>query len=282
MRLFTFVAALILLPLSGCGLVSVGYNNADIFLRYTIHSYAPFDDMQKEIISKDVDSFLEFHRHKILPEYVVFLQGLLRTTQSGKTLQNADARRMRVELRSLYIQTLRPTIQPVARLLSTVSSAQKEKMRQSLADKNKLNATELDKNIEARYEERAEKIIDFLESIVGDFSDTQLEKIRILSRELPLADSTVFRQRTLNQAKLMALMNDNKGEELIAAHLSTWLLTPEAYRSPEDQRIIFSLETASEAFIVNLYQMLNERQKKELQQNIVKYIDTFQALSLNH
>jgi hypothetical protein len=114
---------------------------------------------------------------------------------------------------------------------------------------------------------------------VGDFTYKQLDKVRELSRELPLADSAYINQRAVNQAQMIALLKEHKGEEVVAEHLSMWLLAPEETRNSEDQHIISSFESASDEFIVQVYQLLNDRQRKTLQKNIAKYIDTFQALS---
>jgi hypothetical protein len=273
------VISLLLLTLSGCDLLSIGYNYADIYLRYSINSYAPFDDDQKEIIAREVDFFMDMHRKKILPEYVFFLQSLQRQGQSGEELKKADVTRYRLELRKLYIKTLQPTIQPAASLLSTVTPVQIENLVKSLAKENEKKVKELGEGTEERYKKRAEKAIDFFESLVGDFTDKQLDKVRELSRELPLADSAYINQRAVNQAQMIALLKEHKGEEVVAEHLSMWLLAPEETRNSEDQHIISSFESASDEFIVQVCQLLNDRQRKTLQKNIAKYIDTFQALS---
>jgi hypothetical protein len=276
------VISLLLLTLSGCGFLSIGYNYADIYLRYSINSYAPFDDDQKEIISKEVDLFMEQHRKKILPEYVLFLLSLQRQGQSREELTKADVNRYRLELRKLYVKTLQPTIQPAASLLSTVTPEQIEKLVKSLAKENEKKLNELGEGTEERYKNRAKKSIDFFESFVGDFTDNQLDSVRELSRELPLAESAYINQQAVNQAELITLLKGNKGEESIAEHLSEWLLTPEKNRNVEDQAIISSFEHASDEFIVQVYQLLNDRQRKALLKNIAKYIDTFQALSANN
>ena len=133
--------------------------------------------------------------------------------------------------------------------------------------------------LDKQFRKRAERSIDFLENLVGDFTDNQLEKIREMSRKLPFATGIYIGQREDNQARLIELLKNDKGEAAIAGLLSTWLLTPEANRSFDEQSIILAFESATDEMIASIYQMLTDRQKKTFQKNILKYIDTFQKLA---
>ena len=274
-----FVIA-ILLSLSGCGIISIGYNYADVYLRYSVNSYTSFNDVQKETIKQEVNIFMIWHRKNMLPEYVRFLQALQRTVQSGAELKKQDVTKYRAEARNLYVKTLQPTVRPAASLLSGVDSEQIEELVKSFAKENKKQKEkELGGSLDEQFRKRAERSIDFLENLVGDFTDTQLEKIREMSRKLPFATGIYIGQREDNQARLIELLKNDKGEAAIAVLLSTWLLTPEANRSLDEQSIILAFENASDEMIASIYQMLTARQKKTFQKNILKYIDTFQELA---
>ena len=47
-----------MLTQSGCGLISIGYNYAPAYLRYSINSYMSYNDQQKAIIRKEVDDYM--------------------------------------------------------------------------------------------------------------------------------------------------------------------------------------------------------------------------------
>jgi len=278
-RKLLLVIALLALPLSGCSIISVGYNYADAILKYSINSYASFNNAQKQTINTDVKAFMGWHRKKMLPEYISFLQELQRTEESGAVLKKEDVARFRTGLRTLYVRTLLPAIKPAAKLLSGMSPGQVQEMAQSFARENsKQRDKELGGSIDDRLRKRAERSIDFLENQVGVFSDRQLEKIREMSRQLPFATAIYISQREDYQARLVALLKNNSNEEEITAFLSSWLLAPEANRSADEQSMIFAFENASDEMIANVYQMLTERQKNTLHKNILKYIDTFQEL----
>lgn len=274
-----FVVALLLL-LSGCGIISIGYNYADAYLRYSINSYTSFNDAQKETIKQEVNLFMLWHRKKMLPEYIRFLQAVQLTAQSGAALKKEDVARFRSEVRALYVKTLQPTVRPAARLLSGIDAAQIQELEKSFAKENKKQKDkELGGEQDERLRKRAERTVDFLENLVGGFNDRQLEQIRDMSHKLPFATGIYISQREDNQAMLIELLRNKKGEEEIAAFLKEWLLTPEEITSTDERSIMHGFETASDEMIVSVYQMLTDRQKKTLMKNIMKYIDTMQDLA---
>ena len=274
------VVALLLPLLSGCGIISLGYNYADAYLRYSINSYTSFNDAQKETIKQEVNLFMLWHRKKMLPEYSRFLQELQRTAQSGAALRKEDVGRFRSEVRALYVKTLQPAVRPAASLLGASDAAQIQELEKSFAKENKKQKDkELAGSKDEQLRKRAERTVDFLENLVGGFNDKQLEKIRDMSHNLPFATAIYIRQREANQARLIELLSNNRSEEEIAAFLNSWLLTPEAITSPDERDTMRNFEAASDEMIASVYQMLTDRQKKTLLKNIQKYIDTMQELA---
>ncbi len=280
MKTKLMLLVVLLLPLSGCGIIAIGYNYADAYLRYSINSYTSFNAAQKEVIAHEVAAYMRWHRKNMLPEYVGFLQTLQAAAQSGAPLEKEDVSRYRARLRALYVQTLQPAVRPAASLLHGISAAQIEELVESFAkENNKRRGKELSGNAGEQLRKRAERTIDFMESLVGDFSDRQLEQIRTMSGKLPFATAIYIRQREDNQARLLELMRHGKSEEEIANFLTAWLKAPEAGRNPDEQATMLAFEQASDEMIATVYRTLSERQRKTLLKNIVKYIDTFQDMA---
>jgi len=171
-------------------------------------------------------------------------------------------------------------VKPSAILLSGISAAQVDELVKSFAKENdKQKAKELSGSSAEQLRKRAERSIDFMEGLVGSFSDKQLDIIRAMSYKLPFATAIYIRQREDNQAALIELLRNRKSAYEIAEFLTEWLIKPEAGRSLEERKIMHDFETASDEMIKNIYQMLTERQKKALQKSIVKYIDSFSELA---
>ncbi|MFA6901746.1 MAG: DUF6279 family lipoprotein [Gallionellaceae bacterium] len=279
-RIGIFLVVLLMLPLSGCSIVSIGYNYADAYLRYSINSYTTFNDTQKAIIKQEVDVFMQWHRREMLPQYVNFLGELQQLAQAGETLKVEDVGRLRVAARKLYVKTLQPTVSPAASLLSGLDAAQIDELVHSFAKENNRQRDKvLTGNLHEQLRKRAERTIDFIESLVGGLTDEQQEKIREQSHKVPFTTALYLRLREDNQAGLIMLLKNNKSDEEIAAFLSGWLMTPEDNRSPDEQDILMSFERATDEMIVTVYAMLNERQRKTLLKNITKYIDSFTQLA---
>ena len=275
-----FVIVFLLLPLSGCGIVSIGYNYADAYLRYSINSYATFNGDQQAFINNEVDSFMRWHRKEMLPEYVSFLQDMHKTAQTGAALKQEEVARFRKEVRALYVKTLQPTIKPAANLLSEIVPGQIDELVESFQhENNKRKDKELGGSPEEQLRKRAERTIDFLENLVGGLSDKQLDSIREMSHQLPYATAIYIQLREDNQARLIELMINKKGQEEIGDFLYTWLTAPESNRSAEEQATMLAFEQASDDMIIRIYAMLTERQRKTLRGNIRKYLDTFNELS---
>ncbi len=279
-RIFIFVVVLLLLPLSGCGIVSIGYNYGDVYLRYTINSYATFSSEQQEIIRKEVDEYMLWHRKNMLPEYVSFLQQLKRDAESGKEVTAQDVTKYRSELRALYVKTVQPTVHPAAKLLLKLEPEQLQELVKSFAKENsKRKEKELAANLDEFLSKRAERTIDFLENLLGDFSATQLETIKGMSYKLPYATSIYIQLREDNQARLIEMLKDKSNEESLANFLSLWLLFPEKFRIPEEQALLKEYENATDVMIADIYGMLTERQRSKLVLSLDKYIDSFESLS---
>lgn len=279
-RKLIFVIVFLLLPLSGCGIVSVGYNYADAYLRYSINSYTSFNSGQKKIIHDEVDIYMRWHRKEMLPDYVSFLHGLRNSAQAGAALKQQDVAGFRRELHMLYVGTLQPAIKPAAHLLSGMTPGQIEELAKSLQYENRQRrAKELSGSQDTQLRKRAEKTVDFIESLVGGLSDRQLDVIREMNHKSPFATALYFQMREDNQARLIELLRNKKGAGAIGDFLLLWLTAPEAGRSAEEQATLRAYEHATDEMIVKVYAMLTERQRKTLLKNIMKYADTFQKLS---
>lgn len=276
------IIILLLLLLSGCGIISIGYNYAEAYLRYSINSYMSYNDQQKEIVKREVHVFMTWHRKFMLPEYADFLQRIQAAVQAEAPLKVEDVRRFRAEARSLYIKTMLPAVSPAAILLASLNAEQVDELSLSFGKEiKKIRSKELNGSLEQQLRARTERSIDFIENLTGGLTDKQLQQLRELNNKLPFATPLYLAQREDNQNKLIELLKLKPDDPAtaIATALNSWIVTPELNRSPEDQSVIQAFESGSDEMIVTLYQTLTERQKKTLLKSIAKYINTFQELA---
>ncbi len=274
------ILALVLLLLAGCGIISVGYNYADVYLRYSINRYTTFNDAQKALIRTEVDAYMLWHRRHMLPEYVVFLKKLQRIVQSDAPLLRDDVRQLRLHLREQYVKTVLPAIAPAAKVLAGLDKAQIQEMSQVFADEAaKYRQKELGGTAEEQLHRRGEKTIDFIEDLTGVLDARQLKRMREMNHDLPPATVLYFTRRTDNQRRLIEYLENGNSEAEIIGLLEAWLHNPDNGRSEEERALVRSFEAAADEMIANIYQMLTEKQKKALLKNIVKFANSFEALA---
>lgn len=264
----------------GCSSVNLFYRHADWYLQHKIDGYTSFNARQEESIHQEISSYLDWHRKYALPEYIIFLQNLNGTAQYDGQLKVEEITLLRARLMNLYRKSLVPAIRPAAEILSSLDSRQIRELGDNLAEENKKQKLEvLDMGRDAYLDKRAYKTLDFLEELVGNLSREQRQKIREMSRRLPLVRDIYIEQRETNQGRLIKLLRDHAGADRIASFMSLWMLTPDATRTAQQQRDIKAFETASDEMIANIQAMLTIRQKAHLHKKISYYIDELQNLT---
>jgi hypothetical protein len=189
---------------------------------------------------------------------------------------------LRAQLTGLYRKSLTPAIKPAAEILSSLDSRQIQELERNLAGENTTQKREeMDMGRDAYLDKRAYKTLDFLEGLVGNLGREQRQRVKEMSRHLPLIRDTYIEQRATNQGRLIKLLNNNAGADKIASFMSLWILAPDATRTAQQQRDIHAFETASHEMIANIQGMLTIRQKNHLHKEISRYIDELQNLATN-
>jgi len=274
-----YTVILLLLLIQGCSLITVGYNNFDVYLRYKINSYATFTDEQKIIIRREVDDYMAWHRQYALPEYIIFLEDLLRLIQQAQPPESADVARLRARVNALYIASVSPAIPPAAKFLSELNEPQIAQLKIAFAQENKKRKQEwLGNSAEENLQKRAQRTLDFMEDFVGNLDAKQKEKIRAASIQLPFATEVFFAQRVANQEALIMLLNNKSSANQVAEFLTSRLQTPALSRTAQEHALLEQFQTAADAMVAYTFLLLNAEQKNTLQKTIVDYIDDLKEL----
>ena len=278
MKRSLFVILAFALLSSGCSTVSLVYRNADWYLQHKINGYTSFNARQKETIRQEVFDYMHWHRKNALPEYIIFLQNLNGVAQSDGPLKVEEVNLLRAHLLNLYKKSLVPAIRPTAQLLSELDGRQIQKLGKTLAvETQKQKKEKLDISHDEYLDKRADKTINFVEWLAGNLSGKQEQKIREMSRHLPVASHSQLQHRETSQGRLIALLSAHPGADDIAAFLSSWALTPEETRTPQQQHVIQSFETATDEMIAQIHGLLTARQKEHMRKLISSYIENMRV-----
>lgn len=279
-KLLALIFAIALLCSSGCSTMRFSYDHADMYLRYKINGYTSFNAQQKDEIRREVAAYMIWHRKNALPEYISFLQNIFGVIQPNHLLKKEDITLLRGEYNKLYRKSLEPGIRPAARMLSALDSRQTEELVKTLAKKVRtLREEKLFESDQKNHVMRSERNIDFVSKLVGRLNGKQEEQILELSIKMPFAAKQYIEFREDNQKKLIALINGKAGEEKIAAFLGSWINTPDATRTPQQQQAIQNYESSMDEMTVQIYGLLTDRQKERLRKEVLKYIEDFQYLN---
>jgi hypothetical protein len=281
MKKSLFIILVFALLNSGCSTISLAYRNADWYLQHKINGYTTFNARQKETIRREVSDYMLWHRKDALPEYIIFLQNLNGVIQYDGQLSVEEVSQLRTHLLSLYQKTLVPAIRPTAQMLGTLDSRQiKELDRTFTKDNQKYKQEILGGSPDEILDKRADKTMDFLEWLAGNLSGEQEQKVREMSRHLPVVSHIYIHYREANQGRLIALLNGHAGADKVAAFLSAWMLDPEQIRTAQHERIIQSFEIASDEMIAQIHGLLTARQKEHMRKLISSYIENMRAESM--
>ncbi len=279
MNLSKYIVIALALLAQGCSFITVGYNNFDVYLRYKINSYATFTEDQKIIIRREVKDYMAWHRQHALPEYIIFLEDLLRLVQQAQPPEKADAERLRVRASALYIMSVQPAIPPAAKFLSGLNEPQIAQLKIAFAQENKERKQEwLGDSMEENLQKRAQRTLDFMEDFVGNLDAGQEEKIRAASIQLPFATEAFVAQRIANQAALIMLLNNKSSADQVAEFLISRLQTPALSRTAQEHALVEQFQAAADKMVVHIFLSLNTKQKNTLQKTIVNYISDLKQL----
>ena len=277
----SFIILALALLCGGCSTARFGYDHADWLLRYWINGYTSFNAAQKDKIRIEVEDYMRWHRKHALPKYTAFLQDLNKSVISD-VLTADDVMRLRAENTKLYKLTVAPMIRPAAHLLSTLDNRQIAELGDTFAKRNNKQRKKVLRDSEQEMlDARAERHIEFLERLVGNLSNEQEEKITGMSLHIPLATKYYIEQREAKHASLISLLNNQAGQDIIAALFRQWIESPETSRSPQQQQAIAAYESAMNEMTVQIFELLTTHQKNHLSEKIVSYIEDFQQLSNN-
>ncbi|HHM05761.1 MAG TPA: hypothetical protein ENJ19_08460 [Gammaproteobacteria bacterium] len=260
------------LALPGCSGVALVYNNADWYFSYKIKKYAPFNTRQKAQIDRAVDDYFAWHRAHALPDYIQFLKSAAVLAGHEPSLKEVAA--LREQARVLYAKTVAPLAAPAAAVLVTLSEGQLAHFERNLRRENDKRRRELTGTKREEYlEERAGQLIDVIEHLVGDLSNTQKAEIRRLSRAQPVTDEMWLARREASQQRLLALLRRKAGLREIEHFLRAWLTQSRPDSTADQRAAIAQMNQSGDQMVVAVFALMTEKQKRHYRKKLSAYIE---------
>jgi len=228
-RLLVLTATLVVLV--GCSRITLLYENGSWMTTRWAAGLLDADSAQKEAWQKHFDEIFARHQQQLLPEVISLLAAAEEQVRNG-----VDDRQLACLFTSAdhtYRRHAALFVPAAVTVLRSATPHQIAHLREELADRNRDYRDEMifddpDRQLKARVERYQERIEDW----TGDLSPAQQRMIRREVSALPDIAAVWLDYREERQAQLIALLQQQAGDDLLERHLTAWWIDF-AQRPPE-------------------------------------------------
>jgi Family of unknown function (DUF6279) len=199
------LATALVLALTGCSLVKLGYGQASPLAFRWLDGYADFDDAQSLTVRGALDDVLAWHRRTQLPDYVQLLARAEAEVAGDATPERmcAWAGEIRSRLEPV-LQYLAPTIADVA---VTLSPAQLAHIEKRFAESNEeFRDDHLQKNPQRRHKAEVKREVERAEMLYGRLDPAQRDLVANSVSTSPYNAEVVFAERKNRQEDILSLL----------------------------------------------------------------------------
>lgn len=277
MRKLTSAALLTFLTLlTACSMVSLVYDAAPWYVRERVDDYFDLTGTQARQLDSDIDTVFAWHRREELPQYVAFLDRAVERFADGLTRQEIED--LLVEVREARRRLALQALPLAGTFLLSVSEEQLDYYKEAVQEKIEERREDLELPVDERHEQDFEDLLDSLEDWFGDFDDTQLARLRVLSDALPDNREYWLGERERRTDELIALLRTRPSRDAINEYLYNWLVD---WRFENDTQREISERSFRrwQSAMLEIDQLLTPRQRAHAIERLNGYRQDFFVLS---
>lgn len=211
----------IALLVAACSRTELLYDNAGwLIARWTSNLLDPDDD-QRQRWRGLIDTAMEQHRSRLLPDVVVLLDQAGQRVERG--LQRADLQCLLSSTDGLLKDHARFAIPTVVQVLGDLSPDQLAHYAEQLAERNREYREDyLHDDLAERETLRVERFVERVEYWTGDLSTEQLRVVESVIVQIPDVADDWLRYRERQQSRLLALLEGGEGARRLKGFLTSW------------------------------------------------------------
>ena len=269
---------LIIFVVSGCGVVSLGYNRLPFLTLLELDSIFNFTDKQNKIVRPELDSWLEWHRTNHLPQYVSKLKQweklVMQNLTPGQFCSEIDS--ARILINEAAIQFI-PVLVPLAKTLSP-SQIENWNNYQIKKDKEFIERFKQGPNGEIINEERLKRAISRAEMFYGILSIAQKEQLaKRLEKSAFNAEQVLPERKRRHADAVNAVTLIQKGAEPAQTLKKVW---DNSQLSPNPSYAQYSKQMLQDGCtqLSELHNNTTSEQRLNAAQKLKGYADDFQSL----
>lgn len=288
MNLFSHIRVILIsclvLVISACSSVQLGYNQGDTLLRWWIDDYVDLNDSQSDFVASALKRQFSWHRANQLPPIQTSLAKLRQ--RLGKPLTVPEALDSYQDLRKHIMTALEHMGKDAATLALSMNLEQLKSMEKKYAKTNeKFRKQYLSGSPAQRLEGRTEKVIENTEYIFGSITKEQSIQISKLVESYPVDMDTVYKERLRRQKDLISILRkiitEKPTPEATESLLLKYIQSFEYGYTTEQKEFEMSRLDSSVKLTVAITQIMTEAQRKNAQERVGDWIDDIKVLIAN-
>lgn len=276
--------SLLLVTISACSSIQLGYNQGDTLIRWWIDDYVDLNEAQSEFVAAALKRQFSWHRSEQLPQIQASLNKLKR--KLSKPLTVPEALDSYQDMRKHITAAIEHMSRDAAMLALSMNLDQLKVMEKKYAKTNeKFRKQYLSGSPAQRLEGRTEKVIENTENIVGSVSKDQANQIAKLVEAYPVDMDGVYKERIRRQKDLIAVLRkiitEKPSIDVTETLLLKYIQTFEYGYTPEQKEFEMARLDSSVKLTVAITQIMTESQRKNAQDKVGDWIDDIKVLIAN-
>ena len=266
---------ILVVVLSGCTALQLGYNNADTLVQWRATQYFGFEDEQKAQFGRRLQHFLAWHRRSELPKYARMAEDLAirlaRGVSQDDLVWGYDS--FHAQLR----ETSRAGAKEMGGMLDALSPEQIVRFQERLDKENRDFAKEhgLGEAPEQRRAMRVKRNIDRMEDWFGSLSDAQIERIELYSKRAPLDNDLRLLDRKRYQGEVLAMVRKKQARTSVV----DWAVTLDQRRDPAFEAMRQENLREYYSMLLDLDKTLSPEQRSRAVKRLRGFAQDFNALA---
>ena len=257
--------------LVGCDTVQWTYNHARWLVVPKLKGVADFTDAQEKLIDAEFDKYMKWHRRTMMPAYATVLRQAATVLQ--QPISTSAVQQVRQAWSQAWVDTMAPTLEPAARVLTGLDAGQLPSLEQHFAEEDSDAAKDLAKKSRSeRQKKRDHELLDKIDDWSGGLRASQRQALEMVAHTLPLRDDVQLADRRQLRAELLVKLRQKATPAQVAQFFSTWLA---------ERRRRMDAETGPgwTAFLEAVVRTLDTPQKQRLAAKLTGYAQDCEALS---
>jgi hypothetical protein len=276
LRLLLLLA--LVLAASGCSTVRLAYNQADHLAAWMADDYFDLNGEQEDAFRERFQRLHAWHRGNELPVYAAVLDDVQQRLRAGARAD--DVAWLVGTVQSRYRALVEHGAADAAQLLATLSDAQVDAARRRCERANRKYAREngVGATAEEQRKLRARRHLERIEHWTGSLDAMQAERVRALSRALPLDADVRYVERLRRQAEFLDLLQARR-DPGFASRLRAWLEEWQRSRGRNADAQLARLAAARAGMYVEVVGLLTPEQRRHVDDVIERYRSRFRELA---